>query len=167
MPVPAGQAFATMLRSTDRDRILVQLVAEVWDSALNLAVLSRDDSEDLDSSSRTSPLLSGSVAISGIWEGSVVMCVPSSLAAACGALMYGRSAADLTRDEVYDSWGELVNMVGGNVKALLPAPTRLSLPIVREASSWRIGEEGANLMNEVTFACLGQRMRFTLLKRPT
>jgi chemotaxis protein CheX len=162
---PSTYPFATLLRSTDRDRLLVQLVAAVWDSTLGSPILPREGSEDLDSQVRHFSLLSGRVQISGNWAGSVVMCVPLSLASECGALMYGRAAAELGPADVQDAWGELVNMVGGNLKALLPPPTQLSLPEVRQVSSWQSREEGTTVMNEVTFACLGERMRLTVLKR--
>ena len=60
--------------------------------------------------------------------------------------------------------GELVSVVGGNLKALLPPPTALSLPAVGEAGTWLSREEGTTVLNEVTFACLGERMRLTVLK---
>jgi chemotaxis protein CheX len=162
---PCPYPFATLLRSVDRDRLLVQLVAAVWDSILSLPILPREGSEDLDSRPRRSPLLSGCLRISGNWNGSVVMCVPFSLAQECGALMYDRAPADMGSREVVDAWGELVNMVGGNLKALLPPPTTLSLPDVREVETWLSREEGTSVMNEVTFACLGERMRLTVLKQ--
>jgi chemotaxis protein CheX len=162
---PGAYPFATLLRSTDRDRLLTQLVAAVWDSILSLPILPRDGSEDLDSHARPSPLLSGYVRISGNWTGSVVMRVPFSLAQECGALMYGRPAPELGSQEVCDAWGELVNMVGGNLKALLPPPTTLSIPDVRETETWLSREEGTTVLNEVTFACLGERMRLTVLKQ--
>jgi chemotaxis protein CheX len=105
------------------------------------------------------------VRISGNWTGSVVMCVPFSLAQQCGALMCGQGPAELGSREVYDAWGELVNMVGGNLKALLPPPATLSLPHVREVETWLSREKGTTVMNEVTFACLGERMRITILKQ--
>ncbi len=154
-----------MARAADRERVLVQLVASVWDSILHMAILARDSVEDLDNQSRHLPLLSGSVRISGTWEGRVVMCVPFFLAKECAAHMHGRVAAALTDDDVRDAWGELVNVVGGNLKALLPSPSQLSLPEVGEASTWGAAEPGTVSLNEVTFACLGERLRLTLLKR--
>jgi hypothetical protein len=56
-------------------------------------------------------------------------------------------------------------MVGGNLKALLPPPTTLSIPEVRETETWLSREEGTTVLNEVTFACLGERMRLTVLKQ--
>jgi chemotaxis protein CheX len=162
---PGGSLFATMARAADRERVLVQLIASVWDSILNMAILARDNAEDLDYQSRHLPLLCGSVRISGTWEGRVVMCVSFSLARECGANMHGRVAAALTDDDVRDAWGELVNVVGGNLKALLPSPSLLSLPEVGEASTWTWVEPETVSLNEVTFACLGERLRLTLLKR--
>lgn len=159
-----GPSFATMNRSSDRERVLVQLVAAVWHSILSMAILARDTTEDLDNQARHFPLLSGSVRISDTWEGSVVMCVPFSLARECGARMYGRMAEELSEEDVRDAWGKLVNVVGGNVKALLPPPSQLALPVVQEAWTWALPMEGTQRLNEVTFACLGERMRLTLLK---
>jgi chemotaxis protein CheX len=79
--------------------------------------------------------------------------------------MYGRPPAELGCQDVCDAWGELVNMVGGNLKALLPPPTALSIPDVRDAETWLSREAGATVLNEVTFACLGDRMRLTVLKQ--
>ncbi|HEY8257075.1 MAG TPA: chemotaxis protein CheX [Gemmatimonadales bacterium] len=164
---PAGEfTFATALRAADRERVLVQLVAAVWDSILNTAILARDTAEDLDNQSRHYPLLSGSVRISGAWKGSVVMCVPFSLAREAAAHMYGRAAEDLSDDDVRDAWGELVNVVGGNLKALLPPPSQLALPEVQDTLTWTRQEAGATRLNEVTFACLGERVRLTLFRFP-
>jgi chemotaxis protein CheX len=154
-----------MARAADRERVLVQLVASVWDSVLNRAILARDSAEDLDNQSRHMPLITGSVRISGAWEGRVVMCVPFSLARECGAHMHGRVAAALADDDVRDAWGELVNVVGGNLKALLPSPSQLALPEVRDATTWTWVELGYVGLNEITFACLGERIRLTLLRR--
>jgi chemotaxis protein CheX len=154
-----------MARAADRERVLIQLVSSVWDSILNMAILARDNAEDLDNQSRQMPLLTGSVRISGTWEGRVVMCVPFSLARECGAHMHGRVAAALTDDDVSDAWGELVNVVGGNLKALLPSPSQLALPEVRETMTWDPVEPGSISLNAITFACLGERMRLILLKR--
>jgi hypothetical protein len=79
--------------------------------------------------------------------------------------MYGQGPSELGSGEVYGAWGELVSMVGGNLKALLPPPTTLSLPQVREVETWLSQDEGTTVMDEVTFACLGERVRLTILKQ--
>jgi chemotaxis protein CheX len=72
------------------------------------------------------PALTGTMHITGAWEGTVAMSRAASFAAECGAVMHGRGATELTASEVLDAWGELVNMVGGNLKALLPPSSHLS-----------------------------------------
>ena len=63
--------------------------------------------------------------------------------------MHGREPEALTDAEVRDAWGELVNMVGWNLKALVPPRSRLGLPAV---------------LSDVDFACLGPRVRLTVLQ---
>jgi hypothetical protein len=42
---------------------------------------------------------------------------PRPFAAKCAAIMHDRKPEALTQAEVRDGWGELVNMIGGNLKA--------------------------------------------------
>ena len=56
-------------------------------------------------------------------------------------------------------------MVGGHVKALLPPVSRLAIPTVTETAVFEYREPGCKILNEVTFACLGNRLRVVVLKR--
>ena len=78
--------------------------------------------------------------------------------------MHGREPEGLTEAEVRDGWGELANMVGGNLKALAPPVSRLGLPTVHERQIFAYEEEGSRVLNDVIFACLGQRVRLTVLQ---
>ncbi len=73
----------------------------------------------------------GSVSVTGAWDGQVVVTF-SQIAAqrATGALL-GLEAEEVSVPDVMDAVGELVNIVGGSVKSLMPQPTVLSLPSVR------------------------------------
>lgn len=71
---------------------------------------------------------SASITITGTWSGTVTIELPATAAEAVTRRML---AVDLAGpDDVADAIGELVNMVGGNIKAALPDPTSLSLPVV-------------------------------------
>jgi len=83
----------------------------------------------------------------------VALSCPFSFAAECGAMMYGRPAAELAASEVRDAWGELVNIVGGNLKALLTPPCRLGLPSVEDAATYSYREPHSRVLNQLTFAC--------------
>ena len=60
-PAAASSEYplATLLRAADRQRLLVQLMASVWDTALGLAVLRRESHEVLDGNARNLPALWG------------------------------------------------------------------------------------------------------------
>ena len=71
---------------------------------------------------------SAAVTVSGEWHGMVSVELPTGLAEEVTRRML---LVDETLDEdVADAVGELVNMIGGNVKSLMPGPSVLSLPVV-------------------------------------
>ena len=71
---------------------------------------------------------SAAVTVSGEWHGVVSVELPTGLAEEVTRRML---MVDEAHDEdVADAVGELVNMIGGNVKSLMPGPSVLSLPVV-------------------------------------
>ncbi len=68
------------------------------------------------------------VHISGAWDGSVLVQLPRPLALQLAGTMFASDPAAVTPEELRDAMGEIANMIGGNLKAVLPAPSRLSLP---------------------------------------
>ena len=82
----------------------------------------------------TGVVLAACVQLTGAWTGAVtIQCSPRVARAAAG-MMFQVDPAETSGDDVRDALGELVNMVGGNIKALLPGPTQLSLPLVVECT---------------------------------
>ena len=74
---------------------------------------------------------SAAVTISGGWHGVVTVELDADIARQLGARMLDLSSAEEAEDaDVADAVGELVNMIGGNVKSLMPGPSVLSLPAV-------------------------------------
>ncbi|TNM44209.1 chemotaxis protein CheX [Nocardioides albidus] len=69
--------------------------------------------------------------ISGGWQGAVTVELDEALARRLTTQMLDLPADEAPSDsDVADAVGELVNMVGGNVKSLMPGPSVLSLPAV-------------------------------------
>lgn len=147
--------FSLLVRASDRDALIVGIVESVWREALGLPLAVRPRSDAADDGEVQ---LKGTVQIRGEWNGRVMIYAPLGLAAECAARMLGTAVTALAPNEIGDAWGELANMVGGNLKSMVASPSRLSLP---EVSDIEPGghEERARALNEVTFACLGQRMR--------
>lgn len=101
------------------------LVEDVWSSYLGTEeplVVELGEVEDLDAG------WSAAVTVTGAWEGMISVALPTSAAEEVCRRMLD---VDETHDEdVADAVGELVNMIGGNVKSLMPGPSVLSLPVV-------------------------------------
>ncbi len=78
--------------------------------------------------------LSSWVAIVGPWTGTVVLsCGRDTAEELTRALLREHAPAELEAEDVTDALGELANVVGGNVKAVLPGPSVLGLPEVGTA----------------------------------
>jgi hypothetical protein len=82
---------------------------------------------------------SAAVTVSGAWSGQVTVEISAAAAVAVTSVML--ATEDVGAEDVTDAVGELVNMVGGNVKAALPGPSGLSLPDVGEAPAVRNPED--------------------------
>jgi hypothetical protein len=70
----------------------------------------------------------GCVRFTGAWSGYLVLRCDPGFARACAAILLEDDACG--DDAICDALGELTSMVAGNLKAVLPAPTQLSLPCV-------------------------------------
>lgn len=73
----------------------------------------------------------GWVSVTGAWDGQVVVTFSQVAAQRATAALLGMEAEEVSSPDVMDAVGELVNIVGGSVKSLMPQPTVLSLPSVR------------------------------------
>ena len=71
-----------------------------------------------------------SVSISGSWTGHLVYASSTAAARRAAAAFLAMDAADVSQEDLSDVLGELANIVGGNVKAMLPSGCYLSLPQV-------------------------------------
>jgi chemotaxis protein CheX len=95
------------------------ITTEVWGSAVaagsgSVATGARPGRGDA--------LAVGAVRISGAWDGWVTLEVPVATASRVAAAMLGLAGGEPDAADVSDAVGELANIIGGNVKSLLPAP---------------------------------------------
>jgi chemotaxis protein CheX len=104
------------------------------------------------------------VHIDGAWRGAVMLRCPQALGAALTAEML-RSETEPTFDDIGDALGELTNMVAGNLKALLPAPSTISLPAVVFGSDYELDVPNTTVVARVPFICDGQPVVVILVQR--
>lgn len=98
------------------------------------------------------------VRIEGAWNGSLVVCCSRSLAQRVAATMFQCDTEELREALWSDALGEIANIIGGNVKAVLPAPSRLGLP--RFHADWRMPPLGQT----VGFDSEGEPLHVLLLE---
>lgn len=104
------------------------VVEEVWTTFLGEDEPLFPAPEPLETSPTT---WSAAVTISGAWRGMVTVRLSDDLAQALSHRMLGLDPdGACAPEDLVDATGELVNVIGGNVKSLVPGPSSLSLPVV-------------------------------------
>jgi chemotaxis protein CheX len=102
----------------------------------------------------------GRVDIDGSWTGSVELSCSLALARRVASAMFCVEEEALDPIDVRDAVGEIVNVVGGNIKSILPPPTSLSIPVVDEAGpdpgATGIERTGTQLESEVHLSSGGE-----------
>jgi chemotaxis protein CheX len=111
--------------------------------------------------------LVGCVYIKGNWKGVIALHCSSGLARQIAALMFDVSEQAATHDMTVDALGELANMVGGNIKALLPSPCQLSLPTVAEGVDCSSLVPGGKVVSNIEFEFRGESVLVSLIMEET
>ena len=131
------------------DEQIVTITQDVWSSFTGTAIGSASEEVALDAGDVTV----GRVSVTGPWQGCVLLACPTELARNAASAMFDLPAEQLTDDEVADALGELTNMIAGNLKSLLPGPSRLSMPAVMVGASSTVRMPHAVLVNTVLLVC--------------
>ncbi|HXG22593.1 MAG TPA: chemotaxis protein CheX [Methylomirabilota bacterium] len=138
---------------------LFQIVEGIWSFMLAMEI------HPLPETSAESPapsLLAACVQITGAWNGSVTLHCSPRLAHRIAAAMFTIDAESVTSEEMRDSLGELINMIGGGVKSLLPENSMLSLPTVVEGGRFTPFVHSASPVQQFAFACQEEPVWVTL-----
>jgi chemotaxis protein CheX len=133
MTVPAGEVH--------------EIVAEIWESMLGLPVELGPDEKP--TASRRE--VYAAVQITGAWDGAVIIECDEAAADAFARAMLGLEDESPTESDVHDVMGELANMAGGNVKAMVGEDTRLSLPTVVVGEHLDLSVPGATTLVSTNF----------------
>jgi len=106
---------------------LAEMVEQVWVSYLDPEgvsplVMTGDDKQATE--------VHSTVSITGTWHGHLVYACSMQAAKKAAAAFLAMEQDEVGQEDISDVLGELANIVGGNVKAMLPAGCFLSLPTV-------------------------------------
>ena len=130
---------------------ILAITRDVWESFTGRTIEPADDQVRPDGGDVTV----GCVTVTGEWQGSVLLACPAQLARMAASAMFDLPEAQLDDGQVADALGELTNMIGGNIKSLIPGPSRLSMPTVTVGASSTVPMPGAALLGTVSLACEG------------
>lgn len=92
-----------------------------------------------------------SVYFAGAWNGAVLIECPPAMAYEFTARLMNISKPGCFDQDVSDALGELANMVGGNLKSVLPRGVNLSMPSVVEGSKYSVRICGAHRNQRMAF----------------
>jgi chemotaxis protein CheX len=146
---PPALAQTTELPVTATD--VADIAGQVWESFLGLPLVATG--APAAPAGRDEVVMTGVVGITGAWQGSVVLRCSAAHATAAAEAMFAAEPGTLGPDEVADALGELTNMVGGNVKSLLPEPCALSIPSVSGGTGHSVFVPAARPVLEVGLVC--------------
>ena len=135
-----------------------ELTRDVWSTVLGLEIVDGpagwpDEQETV-----------SAVEVTGRWDGTVAISFSDTLGKRLTAALFACPEAEATPDLVRDALGELANVIGGNVKAMLPGPSKLSLPSVQTRSRAEGFSSGAR-GREHWFVCHGSPLCVTVRTR--
>jgi chemotaxis protein CheX len=136
-------------------------VESVWNDTLGLIV----DIAPPTFGPRPTGNLMGWVQILGEFEGAVTVQTTEAFMRQAAGVMFGKELATVTREDMLDALGELANMVGGVLKAQLPAPSLLSLPTVADGDSYSLSFPNAGVLSRIELMCIGDPVNVALIAR--
>ena len=91
------------------------------------------------------------IQITGAWVGAIVLTCSETMAKGVTATLFDIERSEVSPEDLMDAVGEMVNVVSGNLKALLPAPSALSLPSVADGNNYTVNVPGTVVQNRVDF----------------
>ncbi len=141
---------------------LFEILDIIWSTQLGFELDDDEQPADVPRDSRE-PLMTGTVQISGGFAGAVHLICGRSVVRAAAARMFSVPEAKLTNEDLRDALGELTNMVGGNVKTLLPGSEFISLPTVIEGSNYGVARLDSDVVAQTEAWYEGGPLRAVLL----
>lgn len=125
---------------------ITALTEQVCDSVLGMSIVPLADAVP----ARTEVM--AVVQITGGWQGAVAVTCARAVAEAITEAMFEMDPGTTSAEELDDAMGEMANMIGGNIKGLMPGPSQLSLPTVAEGHDFAAAFPGSTLAVEALFA---------------
>ncbi len=140
--------------------MIEQIVATIFSSMLNDDLFRVEEPPPADAES-----LLATVQIAGQWTGSVVLSLSPEIATRSAVAMLNIAPEEVTADDRQDVAAELANMVGGNLKSVLPGPSFLSLPTIVAGREFGLQVHDAQLIEDLVLRSESGSLRVRLYEK--
>jgi chemotaxis protein CheX len=137
---------------------IVSITQSILSTMLQLDATPGDNIASVDSGDR----VTGCVQISGEWRGAVVVQSSETLAKVFASRLLQTDVAELSHGDLLDAFAEMTNMIGGNIKGQVPAPSTLSIPSVTTGHDFKFHLAGAKIIRDVVLDCDTEELRVLL-----
>jgi chemotaxis protein CheX len=142
------------------DQLIEQIAQSIFATMFELELFRTDDDSPGDEES-----LIATVHIAGAWTGCVLIALSPGIARITAAHMLSLAADAVTTEDEREVASEIVNMVGGNLKSLLPAPSFLSLPTIISGADFGLLMHEAELVDSLTLDSETGRVQIRLYEK--
>jgi len=126
------------------DSEIESIAQTVFSTMLNID-LERTSPPDI----RNEAICVGAIQITGGWVGCITLSLCTSAADAAAAAMLQMAPDEVTEADRFDVIGELANVIGGNLKSILPGPSDLSLPTVVSGTGFDLKIPSTEMIDDV------------------
>lgn len=114
---------------------IFQVVEDVWETSVGNTLQRRSPNEIVDTDVY---FIIAYITIQGAWEGEIALICDEDLAHHVTAVLFEMDPDEVTDDDIKETISELNNIIGGNLKYLLPEPTDMRLPVVGQEGELRV-----------------------------
>ncbi len=125
---------------------LNQVVHSIWVELFGLTAHPLSEVAAADDHATDIAHWSAQVDVAGSWNGSIALHTGDALGRRLAAVLFGLDEATMSAHDIEDALGELANILGGNLKPLLPGPCRLQLPVSRREPASRLSASESPLV---------------------
>jgi CheY-specific phosphatase CheX len=149
-----------LMTAGDHAMEAARIVREVFAEMLSLDVCL---SGDTPATAGPDGILSAAVYFACPWRGGAILECPASQAEDFARRLLPQGIK-LNRDDVRDSLGEIVNMIAGNFKAVLPDGAAISMPSVVEGCDYTLRVCGGRIVTSLTMRCEAGTFRLLIVE---
>lgn len=144
------------------DQVIEEIANSVFATMLSLELARIDLTAPPDHD-----MLLATVHIAGEWTGSVVLALSPEMARVSASAMLAMPEAEVASSDEQEVASEIANMIGGNLKSLLPGPSFLSLPTIVSGREFGLQVHDAELVDDIMLANHAGLLRLRLYAKRT